>query len=758
MKVKGISQLRLNQDTMETRVKELRAGGLAHSAGNSWRSAQSGERCVLVRISVDESWTVTGRVDGPGAGRFDQIGLRLRTGSGQASRRMDLRQKYKEKAKEKEKEVAPGDRTPKDQKWTVVREKHHEDRGHGKMCGDWVDSENCEATGASGAVGQDGAEQTGVLPAGTIPTTVLPALVEQLRLNQDTMETRVKELSECLGSWTSVGLSSISSLGTAGGQLNPVNGAFWFGSVWTSPGRLLGEPMVRVQDGSTKLVLGLGQGVGKLPECELRLSDRFVKGRKGEKPPMGGYGTVMGRFWEEGIENTEKIQERKRDTNLGSADLIQEIILECSWCVWACDQEDDLRQKDKEKAKEKEKEVAPGDRTPKDQKLTVVREKHHEDRGHGKMPRSGWIGESRIGSYRSKRQAIEEQLRSVTAFISNLYPEQFSATQTQPDSSTQSPDDRYAEWREESTGLSQPRNGPTLGRGFRGLGTISDNVLRMPRSNTLFGIGNPELHSIRDMVERSHDRKKLSRRNYHPKILGDRISERDSKNKDIIFLGRCVTAAHTRCPVATLQPSLSRCRSLRSDRTSDPIGRYIATKLEPKLGRYVATEQSFLSVATNRARPSSRSDRVLIPLGRYIATVLEPKLGRYVATERSSRIATELEPKLSRYVATEFEPKLGRYIATGLEPKFGRCIAIELFRTSIQHQSMHSRQTFKCNLPKTVASSVHAFRYSKSSIRLCELKTAESLFFIERTRSKCVKSEDGPKGPKTRLEAHPTIS
>ncbi|KAG5383179.1 hypothetical protein IGI04_034649 [Brassica rapa subsp. trilocularis] len=146
---------------------------------------------------------------------------------------------------------------------------------------------------------------------------------------------------------------------------------------------------------------GLGQGVGKLPECELRLSDRFVKGRKGEKPPMGGYGTIMGRFWEEGIENTEKIQERKRDTDLGLADLIQEIILECSWCVWACDQEDDLRQKDKEKAKEKEKEVAPGDRTPKvrgvaksnrtrprmmaDQKWTVVREKHHEDRGHGKM-------------------------------------------------------------------------------------------------------------------------------------------------------------------------------------------------------------------------------------------------------------------------------------------------------------------------------------------------------------------------------------
>ena len=113
---------------------------------------------------------------------------------------------------------------------------------------------------------------------------------------------------------------------------------------------------------------------------------------------------------------------------------------------------------------------------------------------------------------------------------------------------------------------------------------------------------------------------------------------------------------------------------------------------------------------------------------------------------------------LGRYVATKLKPKLGRYVATGLEPKFGRCVAIELFRTSIQHQSMHSRQTFKCHLPKTVASSVHAFRYSKSSIRLCELKTAEISFFIKRTHSKRVELEDGPKGPKTRLEAHPMIS
>ncbi|CAG7888970.1 unnamed protein product, partial [Brassica rapa] len=93
--------------------------------------------------------------------------------------------------------------------------------------------------------------------------------ISLLRLKQDTMEIRVKELGECLGSWTSVGLSSISSVQL----LNPVNGAFWFGSLWASPGRLLGEPMVRVQDGLTKWVLGLGEGAGKLPECELRLSD-----------------------------------------------------------------------------------------------------------------------------------------------------------------------------------------------------------------------------------------------------------------------------------------------------------------------------------------------------------------------------------------------------------------------------------------------------------------------------------------------------
>ncbi|KAL0723122.1 hypothetical protein Bca4012_037721 [Brassica carinata] len=49
---------------------------------------------------------------------------------------MDTRQRDKEK--EKEKEQDPGDRTPKVQTWTVVKERHREDPKHGKTCGDWV--------------------------------------------------------------------------------------------------------------------------------------------------------------------------------------------------------------------------------------------------------------------------------------------------------------------------------------------------------------------------------------------------------------------------------------------------------------------------------------------------------------------------------------------------------------------------------------------------------------------------------------------
>ncbi|KAG5416671.1 hypothetical protein IGI04_004238 [Brassica rapa subsp. trilocularis] len=273
---------------------------------------------------------------------------------------------------------------------------------------------------------------------------------------------------------------------------------------------------------------------------------------------------------------------------------------------------------------------------------------------------------------------------------------------------------------------------------------------------------------------------KRLRRNYHPKILRDRISERVSKRRDKYSLG---FKPNDR-PARSLRSNQAwaKARSLRSDRVIVPLGRYVATELSQArslrsdraivpLGRYVATELSQSSVASDRARAkarslhsdrarqarSLRSDRAIVPLGRYVATELEPKLGRYVATElsqarslrsdrdrparslrsdraRARSVATDRAQAEARSLRSDRAVSLGRYIATGLEPKFGRCVAIEPFRTSIRHQSLHSRQTFECYLPKTVASSKP-----------------------RKTRSKRVESEDGPKGPKTRLEAHPTI-
>ncbi|KAF3522771.1 hypothetical protein F2Q69_00049063 [Brassica cretica] len=53
--------------------------------------------------------------------------------------------------------------------------------------------------------------------------------------------------------------------------------------------------------------------------------------------------------------------------------------------------------------------------------------------------------------------------------------------------------------------------------------------------------------------------------------------------------------------VVTQRPNVRPARSLRSDRAIDPLGCYVATELEPQLGRYVATE---------RSRPSSSQGSV----------------------------------------------------------------------------------------------------------------------------------------------------
>ncbi|KAF2546322.1 hypothetical protein F2Q70_00021725 [Brassica cretica] len=45
-------------------------------------------------------------------------------------------------------------------------------------------------------------------------------------------------------------------------------------------------------------------------------------------------------------------------------------------------------------------------------------------------------------------------------------------------------------------------------------------------------------------------------------------------------------------------PHMHAVGSLRSDRARAKLGRYVAIELEPNLGRHVATERSFRSVAT----------------------------------------------------------------------------------------------------------------------------------------------------------------
>ncbi|KAG5378435.1 hypothetical protein IGI04_026277 [Brassica rapa subsp. trilocularis] len=111
-------------------------------------------------------------------------------------------------------------------------------------------------------------------------------------------------------------------------------------------------------------------------------------------------------------------------------------------------------------------------------------------------------------------------------------------------------------------------------------------------------------------------------------------------------------------------------------------------------------------VAMQQPNPSQArslcSNRALVPLGRYVATELSQarslRSDRARAKARSLRSDRAIVP-LGRYVAIELEPKLGRYVATE--------------------------------------------RSSRSKLR--------------KTRSKRLESEDGPKGPKTRLETHPTI-
>ncbi|WZY94128.1 LOW QUALITY PROTEIN: hypothetical protein YC2023_066457 [Brassica napus] len=217
-------------------------------------------------------------------------------------------------------------------------------------------------------------------------------------------------------------------------------------------------------------------------------------------------------------------------------------------------------------------------------------------------------------------------------------------------------------------------------------------------------------------------------------------------------------------PSVKSRPNLNRTTKYRLSEGNRHVSKSAADKLE--YGYQTADKPS--SIDTRRPSMHTartlRSDRARAKLGRYRSSV---RLARSLRSDRASI-------------------PLGRYVATGVEPKFGRCVATELFRTSEHKQvnqtkpllntnkdRMKTDRVFGTNRTRTepltsgrvrvrvrvsVIMPTPIFRYSKSSIKLRGLETAESFFFVERNRSKRFESEDGPKGPKTRLEAHPAIS
>ncbi|KAF2576446.1 hypothetical protein F2Q70_00005412 [Brassica cretica] len=83
------------------------------------------------------------------------------------------------------------------------------------------------------------------------------------------------------------------------------------------------------------------------------------------------------------------------------------------------------------------------------------------------------------------------------------------------------------------------------------------------------------------------------------------------------------------------RPNACSARTLRSDRASVPLGRYVAIELEPSsVASYRPSVRPARSLRSDRARAEARSllsDRAERPLGRSVATELFRNIGTTIS-------------------------------------------------------------------------------------------------------------------------------
>ncbi|KAF3593829.1 hypothetical protein DY000_02021435 [Brassica cretica] len=256
------------------------------------------------------------------------------TGTRARARHVEMDTRQKDKEKEKEKDMNPGDRTPKDLNWIMVKLRNRDDSSRGRMCGVWVDS----SAGASGHVEADGNNMSQVLPTrvGLVNNEtglpMEPIIPTEVRVEdaEHQQELRHEEKAESSHAGDRAGLT-----------IGATNGKADQGEV--------AEPSMNDVLEAVKLMgtqmLALTQAFTPLGQAQRSWASVTVAGRgNGEAESARGSSEF------------ERLLDRLRWLGLMVSPWVKPISR-------ARRVEMDIRQKDKEK--EKEKDMNPGDRTPK---------------------------------------------------------------------------------------------------------------------------------------------------------------------------------------------------------------------------------------------------------------------------------------------------------------------------------------------------------------------------------------------------------